>query len=215
MSYRYGNIEHADFNSDHNLRQDELPEDPFDLFQDWVELARNREVQEPDAIVLSTIGSDEKPHSRVVYLRDYFEKGLVFFTNYDSKKGMDLLENPEASVLLFYPELTRQVRVEGIVQKTPEEISDAYFSSRPRGSQLGAWASQQSSELESRETLEKRLKEFEEEFKGIEIPRPENWGGYVLQPEYYEFWLGQPNRLHDRIVYYKDNNNWKKKRLNP
>ena len=182
----------------------------------WLEEAIQAEVAEPTAMVLSTVNAKGRPSARVVLLKDVSEQGLSFYTNYNSRKGRELDENPFAAVTIFWPALERQVRIEGKVVKLPPEASDTYFHSRPKGSQIGAWASPQSQEIESREALEEEDRKHTEQFKSAEvIPRPPHWGGYQLQPDRIEFWQGRPNRLHDRIVYEQQLNNWQIKRLAP
>lgn len=192
----------------------EVPENPFDLLKQWLKDAVNAEVKDANAFVLSTSTNDQ-PDSRVVLIRDITEKGIHFYTNYNSKKSNDLENNSKAAVNIFWADLDRQIRLRVVVSKLDETVSDSYFKSRPRGSQIGAWASYQSNELESREILEEKIKELEKQFKGKEVPRPEFWGGFLLQPDYVEFWQGRPSRLHDRVVYEKKGNGWTTKRLYP
>lgn len=189
---------------------------PLDQFSSWLDEAIKAEAAEPTAMVLSTVSLTGKPSARVVLLKDVSEQGFTFFTNYDSRKGSDLAANPFAALTFFWPVLERQVRIEGQVEKVPEEVSDTYFHSRPVGSQIGAWASPQSREILGRETLEEADQKFMQEFSGLEqIPRPQHWGGYLLQPERIEFWQGRPNRLHDRILYELEKKEWHLKRLAP
>ncbi|GAB3814383.1 pyridoxamine 5'-phosphate oxidase [Pontibacter rugosus] len=198
------------------LTEDSVAATPIEQFKSWLDEAIKSEAQEPTALILSTVNAAGKPSARVVLLKDIDEEGYTFFTNYSSRKGQKLEDNPYAAITFFWPALERQVRVEGKVVKVSQEASDAYFRSRPRGSRIGAWASPQSQVIEAREVLEQRDKAFEEKFAGSdEIPRPEYWGGYQLQPELVEFWQGRPNRLHDRIVYERDGANWQIKRLAP
>ncbi|MFD1185931.1 pyridoxamine 5'-phosphate oxidase [Pontibacter rugosus] len=198
------------------LTEDSVAATPIEQFKSWLDEAIKSEAQEPTALILSTVNAAGKPSARVVLLKDIDEEGYTFFTNYSSRKGQELEDNPYAAITFFWPALERQVRVEGKVVKVSQEASDAYFRSRPRGSRIGAWASPQSQVIEAREVLEQRDKAFEEKFAGSdEIPRPEYWGGYQLQPELVEFWQGRPNRLHDRIVYERDGANWQIKRLAP
>lgn len=196
------------------LSQSEVPETPFHLFKKWLEEALISEVEEPNAFTLSTMG-EQYPDSRVVLLRDIQDEGFSFYTNYNSKKAGDLLQNPFVSVNFFWVELFRQIRIKAKAKKLPSEISDDYFASRPRDSQIGAWASQQSQLMESRAELEKNFEAIEKKFAGKEVPRPENWGGYLLEPSYFEFWQGRPSRLHDRIVYEREKGQWEIKRLYP
>jgi len=196
------------------LRQSEVPENPFHLFQQWLKEALISKVEEPNAFTLSTMG-EHYPDSRVVLLRDIQDDGFSFYTNYDSKKAGDLLKNPNVSVNFFWLELFRQIRIRAKAKKLAPEISDDYFAGRPRSSQIGAWASQQSEPMESRAELEKRFKAVEQKFAGKEVPRPKHWGGYLLQASYFEYWQGRPSRLHDRIVYEMKNDQWEIKRLYP
>jgi pyridoxamine 5'-phosphate oxidase len=187
---------------------------PFDLFTKWYQEAYSSNELEPNAFVLSTIGETLFPSSRIVYLKELVEQQFVFYTNYDSQKGKDLTVNKHASMLFFWPGLQRQIRIEGTVTKVEESVSDAYFASRPRSSQIGAWASEQSNALADRQELENRVAHFAEKFPDF-VPRPPHWGGYQLQPILLEFWQGRPSRLHDRIVYTYTNNEWEIFRKNP
>lgn len=199
----------------HQLLEGELLATPFLQFEAWFQEALNAQVNEPNAMTLATV-TDNKPHSRVVLLKGLEQEQFIFFTNYNSKKGHEIASNPEASLLFFWPELERQIRIEGTLQKTSAEYSDQYFSVRPRASQIGAIASKQSSVLKSREELEQKVEELTQQFGENPIQRPENWGGYALQANYFEFWQGRPSRLHDRIVFTKnEHNNWEITRLYP
>lgn len=198
-----------------SLDESQAFEKPLQQFDYWFKEAINANVLEVNAMVLSTVSASGRPSGRIVLLKDYEERGFSFFTNYNSKKGSDLLANPFASLTIFWPELERQVRVEGIVTKLSEEESNSYFQSRPKESQVGAWASNQSEVIQNRHVLEEKFERFSEKFKEVEIPKPENWGGYRLQPDYFEFWQGRPGRLHDRLSYFKDNQSWKISRLSP
>lgn len=200
----------------HALTEGSVSEDPIHQFKVWLQEAIDSQVEEPTALVLSTVDAAGKPSARVLLLKGVDEKGFSFFTNYASRKGQELEQNPYASITFFWPALERQLRIEGKVEKVEPKESDAYFHSRPKGSQIGAWASPQSEVIESREVLEQREKELSAQYAQEEVvPRPEHWGGYRLVPEYLEFWQGRPSRLHDRIVYELDNNNWAIKRLAP
>jgi pyridoxamine 5'-phosphate oxidase len=194
--------------------EDHLPLKPHDLIAAWLREALERNVHEPSAITLSSIGLDGFPQARIVYLREFLEEGFVFYTNYNSAKGKAFETNPKAGILFFWPELERQIRISGTISKVPEEMSDTYFSSRPYGSKIGAWASKQSEQLQSREELENEVKIFTTKFPS-EVPRPPHWGGYLLSPIKVEFWQGRPSRLHDRIVYEEREGDWKIHRLNP
>lgn len=200
----------------HQLLEDELPSDPFELFHYWIrETETNKEIEEINTMTVSTVGLDGFPKSRVVLLKEYDREGFVFYTNYLSEKGKSISENPKVCLSFFWPTSERQVIIKGIAQKTSEEESQEYFQSRPRGSQLGAWASAQSSIIPSREFLKKRLEKLEQEYEGKEVPKPPYWGGYKVIPLEFEYWQGRPNRLHDRIYYSKENDNWKMDRLAP
>jgi pyridoxamine 5'-phosphate oxidase len=199
-----------------SLTEASVAKDPINQFKVWIEETLSAEANEPTAMVLSTVNKSGRPSARVVLLKDVTTDGFMFFTNYESRKGHDLQENPFASLTFFWPELERQVRVEGQIVKVPAEVSDAYFHSRPVGSQIGAWASPQSRQIESREELEKADAAYTSKFADQPvIPRPEHWGGFILIPDLVEFWQGRPNRLHDRIVYELQENNWHLKRLAP
>ena len=198
------------------LAPENLANDPRQQLQLWLDEAIAVEHTEPNAMTLATAGADGRPHARVVLLKGLEEGGLVFYTNYQSAKGREMAENPWVSVLFFWPLLERQVRVEGKVQQLPSELSDAYFASRPRVSQLGAWASPQSEEVSAYEVLEQRFREVEERFKGRPVPRPPHWGGYLLVPDSYEFWQGRPGRLHQRYRYVSsEGSDWRREVLAP
>lgn len=197
------------------LDENHIKNNPFDQFNYWMEEAIQAEILEPNAMVLAT-AQQNRPSARVVLLRDVTPKGFTFYTNYLSKKGIELQQNPFAALNFYWPELERQVRIEGKVEKLPESDSKEYFGLRPRGSQIGAWASPQSQIIKNREELEGLVKKFEEEFENREVPLPPHWGGYVLIPEYFEFWQGRENRLHDRIFFQKNaKGHWEKGRLAP
>jgi pyridoxamine 5'-phosphate oxidase len=201
-----------------NEELDELsaPENPFKLFEKWFEELLKSEVLDPYAFTLATSGADNQPSARVLYMRDVTEKGITCYTNYNSQKGKDLEENPRFCANFFWPELARQVRFEGIAQKVDTSNSDDYFNSRPRESKVGAWASNQSTELVSRRELENKVMKFTEKFDGQEVPRPPHWGGYLLMPEKIEFWQGRESRLHDRLRYKKiGDGKWQLNRLSP
>jgi len=209
------NHERWDFRKGELLESD-LLDDPKKVFVRWLDHAIDSNIQEPYAMVVSTIKDDGQPTSRVVYLREIVEEGLIFFSNYNSHKGEQILKHPKVSLNFFWSELERQVKIEGICGPSPKEISDIYFANRPRISQIGAWASRQSSELNSREELEERFKDLEAKFEGQEVPRPEHWGGFLVKPSLYEFWQGRPGRLHDRFVYsLNDEERWSRSRLSP
>lgn len=192
-----------------------LGANPIDLFDRWFREAVNSGINEPSAMALSTLGTDGYPQSRIVLLKGYEEEGFSFFTNYESQKGNALAQYPKASLLFFWPELQRQIRITGKVEKTSVEESEEYFRSRPRGSRLGAWTSEQSQEIPSRKTLEERYEVFDRKFPEEDIPKPPHWGGYRLTPLTFEFWQGRENRLHDRISFRKENGKWRTARLAP
>lgn len=204
----------SDF-SKQSLSKKDVNENPFTQFKNWLSEANESKVLEPIATCISTVSKYGQPSSRIVYIRDIQKNGLVFFTNYESKKGSDLEVNPKASMNLFWPELERQIRIEGIIEKVPESVSDDYFNDRPKASQIGAWASHQSDKLQNRKQLEDRVEQLSKKYENQEVPRPKNWGGYILVPHYFEFWQGRKSRLHDRIAYSQDEDVWKITRLNP
>jgi len=197
-----------------SLDETEAADNPLDQFRFWFAEAGRVVERDPNAMTLATVGADGRPSARIVLLRGYGEDGFVFFTNYDSRKGAELAANPHASLLLFWAALERQIRIEGTVSKVSAEESDAYYSLRPVGNRLGAWASPQSREIPSRELLVRRVREFEERF-GSAPPRPDNWGGYRLHPDAIEFWQGRSDRLHDRLLYRRQGADWTRVRLAP
>lgn len=197
------------------LSRDQLDPDPVRQFDQWLHDAIHGGVPEPTAAALATAAEDGRPSVRTVLLKSADRSGFRFFTSYRSPKARDLEVNPRAAMLWFWPELERQVRVEGPVARVTPQESDEYFATRPRGSQLGAWASEQSSVIPSRDVLERRLREVEAEFADRDVPRPPAWGGYRLVPEIFEFWQGRENRLHDRFRYRRDGDTWVIERLAP
>lgn len=195
------------------LLESDAAASPVDQFARWFEQALSAQVPEPNAMTLATADAQGRPSARIVLLKGYDEQGFVFYTNYASRKGRDLAEQPWASLLFFWQPLERQVRIEGPVERVPAEESDAYFHSRPLGSRIGAWASNQSQPV-SREELEAREAEFSARF-GDTPPRPDHWGGYRIRPERVEFWQGRPSRLHDRLSYERQGDGWRITRLSP
>ncbi|RBJ76868.1 pyridoxamine 5'-phosphate oxidase [Pseudomonas sp. MWU12-2534b] len=191
--------------------------DPFAQFDRWFKEALAAKLPEPNTMTLATVGDDGRPSARIVLIKGVDERGFVFFTNYESRKGRDLAAHPQAALLFYWIELERQVRIEGRVEKTSAEESDRYFASRPLGSRIGAWASEQSAVIDSRATLEAQEKAASERF-GENPPRPPHWGGYRLVPDSIEFWQGRPSRLHDRLLYTRAANTapgWSISRLSP
>lgn len=200
----------------HKLLENEIIKDPFELFQTWIKEAEaSREVEEVNTMTVSTIGLDGYPKSRIVLLKAYDSEGFVFYTNYLSEKGKSLTENPKVCLSFFWPKAERQIIIKGKAKKTSEEDSEFYFRSRPRGSQLGALASEQSQVISSREYLEQRLLALNDEYRDKEIPKPPHWGGFKVFPVEFEFWQGRPSRLHDRIYFSKETDEWKFDRLAP
>lgn len=183
------------------LRREHLTGDPWDLFSRWMEEALEIDIIDPTAMVVATGAEGGRLHQRIVLLKHFDEQGLVFYTNYDSRKGQDIARNPRVSVLFPWHALERQVMVSGVAEKIPGDRSDAYFSTRPRESRLAALASAQSRPVEGRGTLEAAFHQLEEQYPGEDIPRPANWGGYRIRPELFEFWQGGAHRLHDRFAY--------------
>ena len=189
---------------------------PIKQYAKWFEEAVGAQSLDPKAIVVSTVNNAGCPSSRVVYNRGLKANGIVFYTNYNSIKGGELELNQNASILSYWPELERQVRMQGVVTKLDSEESDAYFASRPRESQIGAWASDQSSELKNRQELEEKVTFFTQKFEGKDVPRPPHWGGYRVRPTRFEFWQGRPSRLHDRLTYQQTSDGqWTIERLSP
>lgn len=193
---------------------DVLP-DPMAQFRQWFDAALRAGIPEPNAMHLSTVGASGRPNGRIVLIKEVSDAGFVFYTNYESRKGQELLGQPVAALTFFWPELERQIRIEGVVEKVSDAESDAYFASRPRGSQLGAWVSHQSQVIATREVLDIRQRELEAQFADQPVPRPSYWGGFRLVPDALEFWQGRPSRLHDRIHYRKDSTGWVLERLSP
>jgi len=199
------------------LTEDSIVENPIELFQKWfLEVEDDGGSDEPNAMTISTIGLDGFPKNRVVLMKKFTHEGFIFYTNYHSEKGKAIANNPSVCLSFFWPNLERQVIIKGKADKIAKNLSDGYFDSRPLGSRLGAMASNQSEVVASREVLENRLKELEEEYANKELERPDFWGGYIVKPESIEFWQGRPNRLHDRLRYHLQKDfNWKIERLQP
>lgn len=198
------------------LHESEVGADPIRQFEAWFDAAREVTPLEPNAMALATVGADGRPSLRMVLLKGVDERGFVFYTNYESRKGRELADTPWAALTFFWPEMERQIRIEGQVERVSDEESDAYFHSRPIGSQLSASASRQSEVIPGREPLEERVAELAARFQDQEIPRPENWGGFRVIPDFIEFWQGRPSRLHDRLRYrLSADGSWIIERLSP
>jgi pyridoxamine 5'-phosphate oxidase len=188
--------------------------DPYHLFEEWMKAAVEKQELEANAFTLSTVNEKGQPGSRIVYLKELLDGEFIFYTNYSSQKGQDIAVNHQVCALFFWPSMARQIRIEGICTKVPAEVSDAYFATRPRGSQIGAWASHQSEVLSGREELEARVNAYDTQFTDV-VPRPPHWGGYALRPTGIEFWQGRPSRLHDRLYFTPTANGWNLVQLNP
>lgn len=213
-----GNPNFSKYRKEYNagfLDEKELPETPDVLFEQWLNHALHSGAIEPLAMNLATSTAGGKPSSRIVLLREFNKKGLVFYTNYESRKGKEIFKNHYAAVNFFWPSLERQIRIEGEIIKVKNEDSDRYFKNRPVESQIGAIVSEQSKQIPSRNFLEKQFQDMKTSLSEKEIKRPENWGGYILIPNLFEFWQGRPHRLNDRILYTLDNEIWEKCRLAP
>ena len=202
--------------SKETLEVSSVSKDPIHQFEKWFDEALRTEVAEPNAMTLSTVTESGRPSARIVLLKGIENGKFLFSTNHQSQKGKELESNPACALTFFWPELERQVRIEGVSTRVDSAIAEKYFQSRPRGSQIGAWASPQSSVISDRSLLEERVKELEKKFKDQElIPKPHQWGGYAVEPFEIEFWQGRPNRLHDRIAFYKAEDGWTLRRLAP
>ena len=198
------------------LAERDLHKNPIEQFRIWFEQAKSAKITEPNAMTLATATADGIPSARIVLLKGFDEQGFVFFTNYESPKGEDLEENPNVALVFYWAELERQVRISGTAAKTSREVSEAYFATRPRDSQLGAWASEQSTVIPNRRFLEEQLESLTKWYEGQEIPAPPYWGGYRVRPEAIEFWQGRHSRLHDRLVFTRvDESKWEIERLSP
>jgi pyridoxamine 5'-phosphate oxidase len=198
------------------LLEADVSADPIEQLRRWLDAAyAHPDVREANAMILATSSKDGRPSARVVLLRGLDERGLQFYTSYFSRKAEQMTVNPRVAATFFWAPLHRQVRIEGTARQLSEDESDAYFASRPRGHQLAAWASEQSAPLEHRASLGERMVHFDQRFEGDDVPRPHSWGGYVIAPDYAEFWQGQANRLHDRLVYERIAGGWTLRRLQP
>jgi pyridoxamine 5'-phosphate oxidase len=199
----------------HALDESSVPADPLAFFGQWLDEALAAQVNEPTAMHLSTVDTDGFPSGRIVLLKALDSRGFSFFTNRSSRKGRAIAHNARVALTFFWPELERQVRILGQAQQLSDDESDNYFASRPRASQLGAWASMQSEAIESRAKMEARFAEAAAKFEGKDVPRPPYWGGYVVSPISIEFWQGRRSRMHDRIEFVRDAKSWKRVRLSP
>jgi pyridoxamine-phosphate oxidase len=197
------------------LSKNSVDEDPFAQFNKWFAEVIDAKITDPSAMTLSSVDHERKPSSRIILLKEVDDRGFIFFTNYLSRKADDFAENPATSILFFWKELERQVRIEGTVEKTKRQVSEDYFQTRPRDSQIGTWVSKQSTEIANRKFLDDKYDELEKKFGDDEIPLPEYWGGYRLTPNYFEFWQGREKRLHDRICYKLERHGWNIFRLAP
>ncbi|SHE67305.1 pyridoxamine 5'-phosphate oxidase [Chryseobacterium sp. OV279] len=198
------------------LIESEIKQNPIEQFRDWfLDASNSPTVSEANAMAVSTLEEDGCPRTRMVLLKEYTYEGFIFYTNYDSRKGKAIENNHKACLHFFWPNLERQIIIKADLEKIAENLSDGYFHSRPKGSQLGAAVSPQSHVIPNKEYLEEKLKELEKQYENSEVPRPANWGGYIAKPYEIEFWQGRPNRLHDRIIYQLEDLDWKISRLAP
>ena len=198
-----------------HLDPSEVAPDPIEQFRTWFAAARAADIFEPEAMTVSTVADDGRPASRYVLLRGLDHRGFAFYTNYESAKGRQLAARPYAALTFGWLAIHRTVRIEGPAERLPAAESDAYFASRPRGAQLGAWASPQSTVIADRDQLDRALAAAEQRYAGGPVPRPEHWGGFLVRPARVEFWEGRPNRLHDRVRYERDGDGWRIERLAP
>lgn len=196
------------------LNESDIKQDPFEQFNTWLAEAMNHNESEPTAMTIATVDENNRPHARMVLLKEIIDRKFYFFTNYESHKAEQLYKNKHVALVFYWASLERQVRIEGMAEKADEEIAIAYFQTRPLESQLGAWASPQSQIISSRQILEQRIHQYREKF-GNQIPKPPFWGGFQITPILFEFWQGRPNRLHDRIEYVHENDHWNIHRLAP
>ena len=192
-----------------------ITKSPFKLFENWFEMALKSNKENAISFVLSTISKENKPSSRVVYLREFNDEGFIFYTNYDSDKAKDIKYNNFVSANFFWQKLEKQVRISGTARKITPQKSDTYFNGRPRNSQLGAWASNQSSAINIDEDFSSKINDLDNKYRKSQVPRPKNWGGYQIIPDRIEFWQGRPSRLHDRLLYLLNDNIWTTQRLSP
>jgi len=197
------------------FNENNVDPNPVSQFATWFEVAVKAIKFDPNAMILSTVDPNGQPSSRTVLLKGFDKEGFIFYTNYRSRKAKHIEQNPNVSLTFYWPDLVRQIHIEGVAKKISAEQSDQYFASRPDSSKLSAWASDQSHPISSRKELENRLKTIEKKFSGGTIPRPPHWGGFCVAPHRIEFWQGRLNRLHDRIAYQKENGKWKMERLSP
>ena len=208
----------ADIRKDYKLKtllETDVLKDPFDQFSQWWNEAVASEIEEVNAMTLATCTKAGVPSARIVLLKGFSTEGFMFFTNYHSQKGHELLENPQAALVFFWKELERQIRIAGTVEKVSEKVSEEYFATRPAASQVGAWSSPQSSVISGRQAIEDNVVAYKEKFKDKPITKPPHWGGYVVKPQKIEFWQGRRSRLHDRILYSLQSNKWITERLAP
>lgn len=202
---------------DTRLLEENAGEDPFILFKEWFNIALKEEI-EPNAMILATVDENHNPDARTMLLKEFKNEGFIFYTNYASKKGKDLSTNPKATILFFWPKTIRQIRIFGLVEKLPEEDAVSYFSERPYESQVSAYLSKQSQIIENRDEVETTFQKLLLEFRNKPVPKPKEWGGYILKPLKMEFWQGRPARFHDRLLYVRENlqsNKWQRYRLYP
>ncbi len=198
------------------LTEADVESNPLEQFKIWFAEAVGAQLLEPNAMTLATADAAGQPSARIVLLKGFDQRGLCFYTNYESSKGKQLKENPRAAIAFWWGELERQVRIEGPIEKVSREETEEYFYSRPRDSQLGAWVSNQSRVIESREVLDRKFEQLQQEYEGKTVPCPPHWGGYRLIPNLFEFWQGRPSRLHDRLFYsLLEDGSWKRERLSP
>ena len=208
----------ADIRKDYklaSLEEVDVAANPFDQFTRWWNEAVASQIDEVNAMTLATVNAAGVPAARIVLLKGYNPNGFIFFTNYESDKGKNLAQNPHAALVFFWKELERQIRIEGTVEKVSAEESDRYFNSRPASSRIGAWASPQSAVIENRTVIEQNVERYSSIFANDSIERPDHWGGYIVKPTSIEFWQGRPSRLHDRILYTRDDSSWQIVRLAP